>query len=481
MLRSTPRSLPSLLALLALSNLVLSASLPAGQAHDHAPLRKRLPGTWYQPGDHPAHALFRRGKRDTSNDGVDYPPVGSSQWSAGYPQGKPDPTEYPQEWLNALNAAVAAGNIPNVPVSTQVNGGNPTYGSLDPTGNEVCSTTYGCRNNDDIWDAPDGVWAAGFDDGPLPTSDKLYQFLQQNNVRSTHFMIGVNILGNPNEFSFAFETLGDDIAVHTWTHPYMTTLSNEQLVGEFGWTMEIIHNSTGGHLPKYWRPPYGDSDNRVSAIAKEVFGLQTIIWNHDTEDWSIDQPGYSTTPESVNASLTQWITGPKSPGLIVLEHELTEFTVQAFIDAFPLIKSSGWDIVSVTELDGESAYANADGDDGEVTPVSGIFLNAPAAAASNASASASGVNFGSSSAATSSSASPSQSAGSSGGAAGAGGAKQAVGSAGSSSSSIHAAAAPTGTNLASGATSVHWQHVLGDVPGMLAAMFTVLVSAVVFA
>lgn len=23
-------------------------------------------------------------------------------------------------------------------------------------------------------------------------------------------------------------------------------------------------------MPKYWRPPYGDSDNRVRAIAKEV-------------------------------------------------------------------------------------------------------------------------------------------------------------------------------------------------------------------
>ena len=73
----------------------------------------------------------------------------------------------------------------------------------------------------------------------------------------------------------------DDIAVHTWTHPYMTTLSNLELVGEFGWTMEIIHNSTGGRLPKYWRPPYGDSDNRVRAIAKEVFGLTTVIWNQE--------------------------------------------------------------------------------------------------------------------------------------------------------------------------------------------------------
>lgn len=61
----------------------------------------------------------------------------------------------------------------------------------------------------------------------------------------------------------------------------MTTLSNLQLIGEFGWTMEIIHNSTGGRVPKYWRPPYGDADERVIAIAKEVFGLTTVIWNQE--------------------------------------------------------------------------------------------------------------------------------------------------------------------------------------------------------
>ena len=61
----------------------------------------------------------------------------------------------------------------------------------------------------------------------------------------------------------------------------MTTLSNEDVVAQLGWTMEIIHNSTGGRIPRFWRPPYGDSDIRVSAIAREVFGLKTVIWNQE--------------------------------------------------------------------------------------------------------------------------------------------------------------------------------------------------------
>ena len=94
-------------------------------------------------------------------------------------------------------------------------------------------------------------------------------------------MIGTNIRDNPDLFMTAFQTLQNDIAVHTWTHPFMTTLSNLDVVSELGWTMEIIHNSTGGRVPKYWRPPFGDSDRRVTAIAHEVFGLTPIYWNQE--------------------------------------------------------------------------------------------------------------------------------------------------------------------------------------------------------
>lgn len=57
-------------------------------------------------------------------------------------------------------------------------------------------------------------------------------------------MIGINILYNADLFLRAFNDLQGDIAVHTWTHRYMSTLSNEDLVAEFGWSMEIIKNST---------------------------------------------------------------------------------------------------------------------------------------------------------------------------------------------------------------------------------------------
>jgi chitin deacetylase len=61
----------------------------------------------------------------------------------------------------------------------------------------------------------------------------------------------------------------------------MTLLSNEDVLLQLGWSMQLIHDSTGGRLPRFWRPPTGDADARVIAIAQEVYGLQTIFWNHE--------------------------------------------------------------------------------------------------------------------------------------------------------------------------------------------------------
>lgn len=152
--------------------------------HHHGPARRALPDSWYHPRDHPVHKLFRRGP----TDGTTYPTVGSPgicvdysesplsltisiEWSAGYPPAEPDPKALPQAWLGALNAAVAAGKIPTIAVSTSINQSNPTYpDNADPASATICSSTAKCRGPGDIWDAPDGVLGTGFDDGPLPVS-----------------------------------------------------------------------------------------------------------------------------------------------------------------------------------------------------------------------------------------------------------------------------------------------------------------------
>ncbi|KAJ6527701.1 hypothetical protein B0H19DRAFT_1275066 [Mycena capillaripes] len=358
-----------ILCLLVFPFLSTASVLPHRNDHDHPhSVEKRLPSTWYHHPDHPVHALFRRG--DT--DGVTYAPVGSQEWVTGYPPdppASPDIKTIPAAWLAALNDAIARKAIPDTPLSKLTNG-NPVYPhGLDPNGPEICSATYQCKIDGDVWDAPAGYLGLSFDDGPEAGTDKLIEFLKTTNQTVTHFMIGSNIRDNPNAFIQEFN-LGNDIAVHTWTHPYMTTKSNEEVVAELGWTMQIIHNSTGGRVPKFWRPPYGDSDTRVTAIAREVFGLTTIIWNQDTNDWSLTDSPPGTSAAAISSSMHKWLTGPKSPGLIILEHELSPQSVATFVAAYPVMQQTGWNIMSLAQLIGHNAsYQNAENSTSPVNAV----------------------------------------------------------------------------------------------------------------
>ncbi len=66
--------------------------------------------------------------------------------------------------------------------------------------------------------------------------------------------------------------------------------------------------------------------------------------------------------------------GPKSPGLVILEHELTEDTVQAFMNAYPVMKSNGWEIESLALIESDSAYQNSDGTGDDSTVQFGDIL-----------------------------------------------------------------------------------------------------------
>ncbi len=68
----------------------------------------------------------------------------------------------------------------------------------------------------------------------------------------------------------------------------MSTLTDEQVLGELGWTMQAIVDITG-HPPQFFRPPYGDIDDRIRIISRAVFNMTPVMWNGDSTDWSLDQ------------------------------------------------------------------------------------------------------------------------------------------------------------------------------------------------
>ncbi|KZT06317.1 carbohydrate esterase family 4 protein [Laetiporus sulphureus 93-53] len=234
-----------------------------------------------------------------------------------------------QEWVKqVMNSGV---EIPDIPVTNP--GGCSNNTAAVANASETCWWTCGgCVRETDIQYCPtQNHWGVSYDDGPSPYTPNLLQYFDQQDIRSTFFVVGSRAISRPAMLQDEY-MMGNQIAVHTWSHPYMTTRTNEEVIAELGWTKKIIHDALGV-TPIYWRPPYGDIDDRVRAISTAM-NLTPIIWTRisatmtfDTTDWSI--VGGTANVYSV---LDKWqeIMGNSTnidTGFIVLEHDLFEQTV----------------------------------------------------------------------------------------------------------------------------------------------------------
>lgn len=97
------------------------------------------------------------------------------------------------------------------------------------------------------------------DDGPTVDPNGMYGTAQllaklaSANIKSTLFIVGSNAIQNPNLIISAFNA-GHQLALHTWTHHPLTSLTNEQIVAELKYNEAIIYSATG-KVPIYFRPP----------------------------------------------------------------------------------------------------------------------------------------------------------------------------------------------------------------------------------
>ncbi|RUP50126.1 hypothetical protein BC936DRAFT_140250 [Jimgerdemannia flammicorona] len=240
-------------------------------------------------------------------------------------------------WYASINKTL----IPPAPIIA-VNA--TTSALIDPYAvgqNPYCDWSFDiCSRPSDVRICPDkGVWGLTFDDGPTPDGSKLYDFLAQSNQKATLFYIGIMVAQYPSIAQKGCAA-GHQIGVHTWSHHPLTTLTNEQIVAELMWTATII-KEVCGITPRYFRPPTGDFDDRVRFIA-ESLGFTPIIWDLDTNDWTIGTAGSQVTTATEDASFVKWIAGVSNDttGHICLQHELNNITVNEAIKNLPALQKA---------------------------------------------------------------------------------------------------------------------------------------------
>ncbi|KAF9056679.1 hypothetical protein BJ165DRAFT_1435566 [Panaeolus papilionaceus] len=234
-----------------------------------------------------------------------------------------------QQWIqDVANTGVV---IPNIAPTNPGGCANNTQAAADQS--RCWWTCGGCTRTSDITECPTALdWGLTYDDGPAFYTPNLLSYLDQVNLKSTFFVVGSRVISFPATLQAEYAG-GHQIAVHTWSHPPLTTLTNEQIIAELGWTKQAIKDVLGV-TPNMMRPPFGDIDDRVRAISLAM-GLQPVMWTRisplatfDTDDFNIK--GGATTVQQV---LQNWqnILGnatTRDTGFIVLEHDLFEQTVE---------------------------------------------------------------------------------------------------------------------------------------------------------
>ena len=194
--------------------------------------------------------------------------------------------------------------------------------------------------------------ALTFDDGPSPYTDRLLQILNQNDAKSTFFLIGNKVAANPAGAKRIADA-GMEVANHTWEHPNMTTIPPEEIGSQISRANDAIQAATG-QRPKLLRTAGGLINDNVLAAAKQQ-GMADINWDVIPFDWVND----SNTAATRYMLMTQI-----KPGSVVLFHDTYSSTVDLVYQFIPVLRANGYHLVTVSQLLGPrepgSSYGSRD-------------------------------------------------------------------------------------------------------------------------
>ncbi|KAJ3093936.1 chitin deacetylase [Phlyctochytrium planicorne] len=155
----------------------------------------------------------------------------------------------------------------------------------------------------------DGMWALTIDDGPSTQTRSYLDLLDSAKAKATFFFIGGNVARYP-DIVREVDRRGYSIGLHGWSHRRMTSLTNDEIVSE------IVHSSMAvykaiGKVPRYFRPAYGDIDDRVRSILV-AFGMRASIWNVLPNDTAIPAEVPPPSPSSTS-TFTNTLRSTSSP------------------------------------------------------------------------------------------------------------------------------------------------------------------------
>ncbi len=187
--------------------------------------------------------------------------------------------------------------------------------------------------------------ALTFDDGPEDTyTPQILEILREKGVKATFFVVGERVKEYPERLKQMYRE-GHAIGNHTWDHPHLPELTDEQMNESIQSTTAEIEKIIG-FKPDLFRPPYGEIEDRQAELLTKQ-GYRSIMWTADTKDWS------GVSAEEIVSRVKQ----DASPGAIVLQHnyhvEGKFETVKALPEIIDELRAQGYEFVTVPTLLGK--------------------------------------------------------------------------------------------------------------------------------
>lgn len=175
-----------------------------------------------------------------------------------------------------------------------------------------------------------------------PQYDKrITNILIQTETPSTFFLGGRWIeKEEPEVIELASNPLFE-LGNHSWDHPHMTQLSDQQIKDQLNKTQEALFRATG-KVGRYFRPPYGEYDERVLKIADSL-GLVSIEYDLPSGD-----PDIAMTKEK----LIKWVVRKTKSGSIIVMHVNKKGinTAEALPEIISQLRKKGFQFVTLSDL-----------------------------------------------------------------------------------------------------------------------------------
>ena len=175
--------------------------------------------------------------------------------------------------------------------------------------------------------------AITFDDGPSNNTAKLLDFLKENDIKVTFFLVG-NRLNNYKNTVKREANEGHELGYHSYDHSQQPSLTSAKITSDYQMTDQLLYELTGKHFT-LWRTPGGGYNQRVL----DCVPLPHILWSVDTLDW-----------KNLNRNAVYNAIIKAKDGDIILLHDLYSTTVDGAIMAMTEMLAGDYEFMTVTEL-----------------------------------------------------------------------------------------------------------------------------------